>query len=119
MIHNHKGSMNVGTFGNTPAAITLAKILIKDENKKYVSRVSRLLQQFGAMLNELSGVDTKVSVGMEHILFHHFIKSCETLPTEIRTFTCNIISMKHRVWNESNDAYTPRKTRINKENSSQ
>ena len=119
MIHNHKGSMNIGTFGNTPAAITLAKILAKDEYKKYVGRVSRLLQQFGAMLNQLSGTDTKVSVGMEHIIFKHYLNGCESLPTEVKTFTQNLIAMKHRIWNESNDAYRPRKTRIKRENSSE
>lgn len=100
-----------GTFGNSPASITLAKILADDE--KQMGKVGKLLSNFSRMLREISKTDTKVRIGLGRIVFTQYEITAETYPDTFKTYLLNVLSMRYKIWLEENKGQIPYKTRNN------
>jgi hypothetical protein len=101
----------LGTFGNSPASITLAKILANDE--KQLGKVGKLLSSFSLILHEISKTDTKVRMGLANLVFTQYKTTAETYPDTFKTYLLNVLSMRYKIWLEANKAQIPYKTRKN------
>lgn len=100
-----------GTFGNTPAAISLARILNETEDIKSLRKVSRRLQCFGQMLNELNEIDPKISPAIVQIIFKKFVDEDMEVPHKVLTYTRNIITGYYRAWMTQNEGFKQKKNR--------
>ncbi len=105
----------LGTFGNTPAAKTLAKILHESNDTKNFTKISRMFSTFNRMLHELSSVHTSVRFGLGHLVYKSFRDGCKAYPESVRTYVLNVMAGSYRQWLVENDSLTPRKTRIKNE----
>jgi hypothetical protein len=84
------------TYGNSPAAVTLAKII----NEKNIpsKKISRLIDKFGYTLNELAKIDRRISFGLAKIIYLQRNDIIKDYPIEIRTYLANVIATKYRIW---------------------
>lgn len=98
-----------GTFGNSLASITLAKILADDE--KNLGKVGKLLSNFTIILREISKTDTKFRMGLAKMVYEQYKLSCEAYPDTFRTYLLNVLSMRYKIWLDENKAQVPYKTR--------
>lgn len=101
--------LDSGTFGNSPAAITLVDI-INEKNIPH-AKIGKTLSGFNLMLNELSKLDTKISVGLAHIIYIDYKSKMNEFPSEVRTFIENLITAKFRIWMKENRGQKPKKHR--------
>lgn len=101
--------LDLGTFGNSPAAINLAKIM---NERDYPSRkVGRLLESFNRNLNELSKLDKKINIGIGKILYQHYSLKCVDFPTPIDTYTHNVLNTSFKKWILKEKGYLQRNKR--------
>lgn len=100
------------TFGDSPAAITLAKLINESGVKSH--KISRLLNHFNLTLKELGKIDTKVSIGTARVVYENYKKSCETIPAPFSTYTANVLNTKYKCWLKENKGQVPYKIRKDK-----
>jgi len=98
-----------GTFGNTPAAIRLAKFLVNDE--KQLGKVGKLISNFNMILNELSKVDTKIRFSLSVMVYEKYTKLIAEYPKEYNSFISNVMTTRYRIWLKSHDSNVPYKIR--------
>ena len=102
MIHNHKGQPNVGTIGNSPAAIKLVEILLENENRKYLGFVSKRIAVFNRYLNILSIIKDVNTRPIGHILFNKFKNDFKEFPESFQSFAINVLHAKYKSWCRDN-----------------
>ena len=98
-----------GTFGKSPAAITLAKILAN--NEKQLGKVGKTLSTFNMILNELTKVDTKIRFGLAMLVYKKYKALAKTYPMDHATYMSNVISTRYKVWLKESKSTVPYKTR--------
>lgn len=105
-------NLDKGTYGNTPAALRLVRVINLLQIEDY-KRIGKLLSSFNSTLTEMNKVNTRISVGIVHILYHHYIESTKTLNFHCMSFVRNLISARYRQWQKENNARIPKKFRVN------
>lgn len=101
----------LGTFGKSPAAKTLAKILHETNDKKNLAKVSKILSNFNTTLNELSKIDSKVGFYLGRVVYMKTKQECEKYPDTFKTYFMNVLTASYRQWLADNNSTTPRKLR--------
>ncbi len=97
------------TFGNSPAAVTLVKI-INDNNISPI-KIGKLLANFNHTLKELSKIDTKVSISLVTVFYHQKMEVINTYPIIVKSYLKNVVTTKYRMWLDTQKAAKPYKTR--------
>jgi len=94
------------TYGKSPAAVTLAKI-IREKYPKSSRKVGKYLCEMNRNLFLLATCHQKFKYDMgmlETLLlqcrdFHlNRIRTCKTIPDEVRTYALNVASKSGKVW---------------------
>jgi len=93
------------TFGKTPAALVLEKLLVDDDKNR--RKLSTLYGSFGRTLNELSKIDSRIGIGLAKTVTANYILRSEDFPTDIETFFANVISAKYKLWLKEQNAIKP------------
>ena len=104
--------MDKYTFGNTKAAIKLVEILTELNNSNVTGKVGLKLGRFSQMLNELSKVDTSVSIAIGKIVYDKFSQLDNNLPTTVNSFTRNLIQVRYKSWMLENNGSMGKKYRV-------
>ena len=109
-------SLDDNTFGDSKAAIVLAKYLSLPENKKHIRFVSRHWNRYTEIFNEIWYC--KISIGhktfLSGLLADHNLKIIEgsNLPDKVKSYLSNIICERRAIWNKVATKITlERKTR--------
>lgn len=101
------------TFGGTPAAFELAKILSEIGDIKLVSKVGKKLSYFNAVLRELTKIDTSVNIELAKMMYLDMleprtVKGSVPLDERVLTFVNNLLAMRYRVWLKENKGRNPK-----------
>lgn len=104
------------TFGSTPAAFELAKILSEIGDTKLVSRIGKKLNYFNAVLRELTKIDTSVNIELAKMMYLKLleprsIKGSIPLDERVVTFVNNLLAMRYRIWLEENKGRKPKENK--------
>lgn len=103
-------NLDLYTFGNSPAAINLVKIL--NETNFQTKKISSIYAKFNHTLHELEKIDSKIAIGLAKILYmNHKAKYFSDYPEDIKTHCLNVLSMYFKVWLKKQNAYKPYKQR--------
>jgi len=95
--------LDVGTYGNTLAAKTLAKLVSNEPNGyKLAGKVGRILARLSFSLKELNKVESKTRQMLGLMLYKKSKLACNDLPDEIKTYTENVISTIYKTWSNNN-----------------
>jgi hypothetical protein len=100
------------TFGNSDAAVVLAKILSKPENGNARKNITRMLTDFNRTLNQLKTLDSRVGLGLGRLSYEHYQIWFGKYEGEVQTFALNVLSTNYKRWRElmkGNKAYKHRK----------
>ena len=103
------------TFGDSPAAIILVELLKEVDDTKLASRVGRIIGEFNWTLNEIAKLDARVGIKLVNNFYKEqltFIDNIPLIPKKVKTFLCNVLTMRVRVWVIENHGGIPKKTRI-------
>lgn len=98
-----------GTFGNSAAAVTLAKMVSTDE--KQMAKVGKVLSNFSLTLHELNKIDSRISLNLGKIIMLQTKAAIDKYPETYKTYLANVISMRYKIWVSSKKGQTPYKTR--------
>ena len=61
------------TFGDTPAAIRLTQLINeKGIHQRDISKIGKSLSTFSRVLNELEKTDTRIRIGVAHIMYIYY-----------------------------------------------
>lgn len=93
------------TFGDSPAAIVLAKQL--NERNIKLPKINKLLSDFNRTLHELEKIDSRIGLGLAHSSYKSFSEKCKTLPYPFATFTANVLDTNYKKWLKKQDWKTP------------
>ena len=91
--------MDKTTFGDSQAAIDLAKILEKFDNNKYTKKVGRHFERYGKGLSELKFIRDKNIQSFMAILWRDaMLERTENFPDEIKRFVKNVMAGQYRAF---------------------
>lgn len=103
--------IDLNTFGDSPAAIILANIVI---DKKYrTDKISRILNEFNKILVETNHIHVNTSINLISIIYNYYIDKCDIMidDDEIKTFTKNVLSTTYKRWQFRKNTLQPKKNR--------
>lgn len=101
--------LDLGTFGNTPAAIKLVEIA-KEENIS-LRKSAKILQYFNTVVNELKDIDSRIKCGIINMVYEKCTNRCDLLNDKIKTYTLNVLNTKYKQWLVSENGQVPYKIR--------
>jgi hypothetical protein len=105
--------LDSNTFGDSPAAIVLAKI-INERNLKY-KKIAKLLNDFNKTIGDINHVDTTTSIFLMGLIYRNSIDKCNSFDEPLNTYTKNVLSTIYKKWAVRKNAYKPKKNRNEKE----
>ncbi len=88
--------LDIGTFGNSPACVTLVKIM--NDKKISANKVGRQLANFNRTLHELEKIDREVGLSLAAMSYKHYKQTFITHPEEIISYAQNVLSMYYKKW---------------------
>jgi hypothetical protein len=100
--------MDTFTYGNSPAAVTLAKI-VTEKYPRLTRKLGKYLCEMNRCLFLLASCHSrfKYDMGMLETLllqcrdFHlNRIRTCKTIPDEVKTYALNVASKNGKVWSK-------------------
>jgi hypothetical protein len=97
------------TFGDSPAAITLVKII--NERGLNHRKPARLLNRFNKMISDLNHVDVVTSTHIMKLVYHEFMETCESFENPLNSYTQNVLTAKYRQWQIRKNIRIPKKKR--------
>ena len=103
--------LNLDTFGNTPAAISLARILNETQDSKSSRKVSKTLDNFNFALNEMVKMDKDVMFSVATVVYKYYLDTKLELPTLIKSYMNNVLSTQYKKWQIKHGASIPYNTR--------
>lgn len=93
--------LDAHTFGNTPAAENLIKIL--NDNPLYINRVNRIINKAFVQLKQVSLLEDSIVRGeVLSLIKNKFVKMINdnNIPDIIKSHVCNVITHKYKIYNK-------------------
>jgi hypothetical protein len=88
--------LDLKTFGDSPAAVVLVKI-INERNLKF-NRVSRLLEEFNRTLNSVNKLPNQTARILINLYYKDALIRCERFESPLDIYTKNVITTIFKKW---------------------
>lgn len=102
-------NLHENTFGDSPAAISMVKII--NERGLNYRKSARLLTRFDKIINDINQVDTTSSIHIVNLLYKESHEICDSFIEPLNTYTQNVLSTKYKKWLVRKNALKPKKNR--------
>lgn len=102
-------ALDNNTFGDSPAAITLVKII--NERNLRSDKVTNILVSFNSKIRDLNGVNVTTVTYIMSLIYQDHVKKCDSLPKPLNTYTKNVLSTIYKNWQVRKNVRQPRKKR--------
>lgn len=101
--------LDIGTYGNTPAAIKLVEIINEKNINSYP--IGKLLCAFNTTLNELTKINSRIGIGLVKMVYMQSSEKAKKLNPEISSYVQNVLSTKYKLWIKERNGNIPYKVR--------
>jgi hypothetical protein len=97
------------TFGDSPAAIDMVRII----NKRGLDsrKPRRLLNRFDKITSDINHVGITSAIHLMHLLYKESCEKCESFEEPLNSYTKNVLATKFKLWQLRKGALTPKKNR--------
>lgn len=100
------------TFGDTPAAVSLARILSETDDIKSLSKVGRSLANFNELLRELTKVNKDHRYYLAEIALRNLVQNeHRELPVKVESYFKNCVKTAYKKWFNKHQGITKNKNR--------
>lgn len=89
-------NLDTTTFGNSPAAITMVKII--NERGLSPRKPARLLTRFDKIIVDINHVEVMSARHIVKLLYKESFEKCNSFNEPLNTYTQNILTAKYKKW---------------------